>query len=310
MFANVFLPSDGYGYYDNDPFWDYGYGDIYAGLFSPYDYDDLLTTQAPAGERRYASAPPSGASETTAAIRQLQPLCGDDSKDVAGVPVDEIRNAVNPNERQTEALDALGNASVKAAQIVKASCPADIALTAPARIDDMKQRIDAMIEAVGTVRKPLEDFYGSLTDEQKARFNAIGQRDETKRDNNRSGTDNGIARTCGISNAASWPQTQIERRVKPTSDQQASLDALRRATDDAAEKLKASCPTGEPATPIERLAAVDDRLHAMRDSVASVQAPLKQFYGSLSDAQKAQFNAVGRPGGLQASETRNAQQRR
>ena len=33
-----------------------------------------------------------------------------------------------------------------------------------------------MIEAVTTVREPLEKFYNLLTDEQKARFDAIGQR--------------------------------------------------------------------------------------------------------------------------------------
>jgi hypothetical protein len=297
LFANVFIPYDDYGEYAYDPFWDYGYGDIYAGIFSPYDYDDLLTTQAPAGERRYAAAPPQGTSETTATVQQLQPMCGDDSKDVAGVPVDEIQKAVNPDEKQLAALDELGNASVKAAQIVKASCPADIALTAPARIDDMKQRIDAMIEAVALVRKPLEDFYGMLSDEQKARFNAVGQREEDRRAGDKSdrrGKDEGLARSCGMTGATSWPQAQIERSVKPTAAQQKDLDALRDAADRAAEQLKAACPTDAPATPVERLAAVEARLHAMHDAIAAVQAPLKTFYSSLSDAQKAKFNAVGR----------------
>jgi hypothetical protein len=297
LFANVFIPYDDYGEYAYDPFWDYGYGDIYAGIFSPYDYDDLLTTQAPAGERRYAAAPPQGTSETTAAVQQLQPMCGDDSKDVAGVPVDEIQKAVNPDEKQLAALDELGNASVKAAQIVKASCPADIAMTAPARIDDMKQRIDAMIEAVALVRKPLEDFYGMLSDEQKARFNAVGQREEDRRASDKSdrrGKDESLARTCGMTGATTWPQAQIERSVKPTSAQQKELDALRDAADQAAEQLKAACPSDAPATPVERLAAVEARLHAMHDAITAVQAPLKTFYGSLSDAQKAKFNAVGR----------------
>jgi hypothetical protein len=33
-----------------------------------------------------------------------------------------------------------------------------------------------MLEAVKTVRTPLDDFYGRLSDEQKAQFEAIGQR--------------------------------------------------------------------------------------------------------------------------------------
>ena len=85
--------------------------------------------------------------------------------------------------------------------------------------------------------------------------------------------DNGIARSCGMSNATQWPEAQIERSVKPTAAQQKGLDALREATDKAAEQLKASCPTDVPATPVERIAAIDARLHAMRDAISTVQAP-------------------------------------
>ncbi len=288
IFADVFLP---YSYAD-DSFWDYGYGDIYAGLFNPYGYDDLLTTQAPPGERRYASAPPAGASETTAAIRQLEPLCGDDSRDVAGVPVDDIQNAISPTDQQRAALDELGNASVKAAQIVKASCPSDIALTATGRLDNMKQRIEAMIEAVSTVRTPLVHFYTMLGDEQKARFNAIGDRDQARQDK-QGRRPGGIAQSCGMSAAAQWPEAQIERLVKPTEAQSLQLDALRQATEQAAANLKSACPTSQPATPSERLAAIDARLDAMLDAVNSVRKPLAEFYSGLSDAQKARFNAVG-----------------
>jgi hypothetical protein len=294
VFADVFYPDA-----DDDSFWDYGYGDIYASMFSPYSYDDLLTTQAPAYERQYAGAPPAGTSETTAAIRQLQPLCGDDSRDVAGVPVDEIQNTINPTGDQTAALDDLGNASVKAAQIVKASCPSDIALTATGRLDNMKQRLEAMIEAVATVRTPLDKLYGTLNDEQKARFNAIGQRDDAKQQ-----TRNGksLAQNCGAAATAPWPQAQIERNVKPTAAQQKSLDALRNATDEAATQLRSSCQTEPPATPTERLAAIDTRLHAMLDATNRVRKPLGEFYESLNDTQKAQFNAIGHGTGPRAVE--------
>ena len=38
----------------------------------------------------------------------------------------------------------------------------------------MQQRIEAMISAVQTVQPPLEKFYDLLSDEQKARLNALG----------------------------------------------------------------------------------------------------------------------------------------
>ncbi len=39
----------------------------------------------------------------------------------------------------------------------------------------METRLKAMIEAAGTVKPALNDFYASLNSEQKARFNRIGK---------------------------------------------------------------------------------------------------------------------------------------
>jgi LTXXQ motif family protein len=46
-------------------------------------------------------------------------------------------------------------------------------LTPPGRVAAMTQRLDAMLEATKIVRPALENFYGLLTDEQKARFNQL-----------------------------------------------------------------------------------------------------------------------------------------
>jgi hypothetical protein len=39
----------------------------------------------------------------------------------------------------------------------------------------MQKRLEAMIEAANTVRPALEEFYGSLDNEQKARLNQLGR---------------------------------------------------------------------------------------------------------------------------------------
>jgi hypothetical protein len=39
----------------------------------------------------------------------------------------------------------------------------------------MEKRLQAMIDAAKAVKPALESFYASLTNEQKARFNRIGQ---------------------------------------------------------------------------------------------------------------------------------------
>ena len=59
-------------------------------------------------------------------------MCGADSNDIAGLPIDQFKQAIQPTGEQSAALDDLANASIKAAQDLKAACPKDIALTAPA----------------------------------------------------------------------------------------------------------------------------------------------------------------------------------
>jgi len=102
-------------------------------------------------------------------------MCGDGSREIAGLPVDLIQQVIEPTETQRAALDELANVSVKAAQNIKAACPTQISLTAPNRLASMQQRIEAMIAGVALVQPALDKFYGLLSDEQKARFTALGE---------------------------------------------------------------------------------------------------------------------------------------
>ena len=45
------------------------------------------------------------------------------------------------------------------------------ALTPASRVAAIEQRLEAMLQAVQTVEPALQQFYGSLSDEQKERFN-------------------------------------------------------------------------------------------------------------------------------------------
>jgi hypothetical protein len=47
-------------------------------------------------------------------------------------------------------------------------------LTSSGRVAEMQRRLTAMLDAIKIVQPPLEDFYGALTEEQKARFNQLG----------------------------------------------------------------------------------------------------------------------------------------
>jgi hypothetical protein len=283
-----------YAMWDDAPFWDYGYDDIYAGLFAPYGYDDLLGYLpqgggSPADYPRVSARPTTG-TETESAD-QLTQMCGEDSRDIAGLPIDQIQQAIAPNDAQRAALDDLANASVKAAQDIKAACPTQVALTAPDRLAAMQQRIEAMISGVGKVQPALQKFYDMLSDEQKARLNALGddQRKAAAASNNASAPDCGAAQP-GVT---AWPTAEINAKLHPTDAQRASLAALQDASAKAADMLRTSCPSGAAITPPARLEGVGKRLDVMLQAVKTVRAALDDFYGKLNDEQKAQFEAIG-----------------
>jgi hypothetical protein len=219
-------------------------------------------------------------------------MCGDDSRNIAGLPIDQIQLAVQPTEAQFAALDDLGNASITAAQNIRAACPAQIVLTAPGRLAAMQQRIEAMVSAVATVQPPLDKLYGLLNDEQKARFNALAE-DQRKINSARGPFAPGCATTQPASAALEWPAGEIESKLHPNDSQRASLAALQDAGTKAAETLKVACQTDDALTPPARFAAIGKRLGTMLQAVKQVRAALEDFYATLSDEQKAQFEAIG-----------------
>src|SRR5262249_18490299 len=83
-----------------DPFWDYGYDDVYDGLFSPFAFADLAPYR-PNGGPTYVAHERSRRAPPTNAIAQM---CGDDTKEVAGWPIDRVQQLVSPDERQRMAL--------------------------------------------------------------------------------------------------------------------------------------------------------------------------------------------------------------
>jgi hypothetical protein len=281
----------GYAMWGYDPsFWDYGYNDIYAGMFAPYGYDDLTGYLPPGIGGTPVGTQQASRATADATPDQLTQMCGDDSRDIAGLPIDQIQQAIVPNEVQRAALDDLANASVKAAQFIKAACPTQISSTAPARLAVMQQRIEAMIAAVHAVQPPLDKFYGLLNDEQKARLNALGQRSKLAAKSSGS-----LAQSCGATQAGvtDWPAAEIDARLHPTDAQRASLSALQNANAKAEEMLRNSCQADDALTPPARLAAIGKRLDVMLQAVKTVHTALDDFYGKLTDEQKAQFEAIG-----------------
>jgi hypothetical protein len=260
--------------YAYDTFWPNAYDDLYEGMFGRYSYGGA-----------YASVgrPQSDGGGRTAAAD----LCTGRTAGLSDWPIEQIAQTVEPTDAQRTALDAFKDATVQALEVLKASCPTELPSTPTGRLAAMHQRLAAMLEAVRTVRPALEQFYGLLNDEQKARFNAIGPDDQSQ-------SPRDIAQTCGERTAgiASLPIAEIERSVRPDGTQRVAFKELEDATAQAVELLKSDCPTYRALTPVVRLGAMEQRLDAMLRAVTTVEPALLKFYGSLSDEQKERFNRL------------------
>ncbi|HLH12747.1 MAG TPA: Spy/CpxP family protein refolding chaperone [Methylovirgula sp.] len=305
-----------YDYYD--PFWGYGPDFVLASVFWPgpyYDTDYLYgwdenpyAIYGYYGGRthrgHHARAHEEARTSRTEYQAQAGETCAALAPGITDLPIERIERAIDPNDTQMAILKDLEAASAKANKILEASCPSEPPLTPVTRLDVMGDRIDAMIQAVQTLRAPLTTLDNSLDDKQRERFNAIafGERRHRARTPSQ---DNGLAGLCADQSKdfANLPIDQIEQTVKPSGQEQvADFNALKNASAKAARSMDASCPTAMPQTLSDRFNAIVTRLDAMSGAVKTIEPALKTFYASLNDDQKARFNVMAPPNTEQQSE--------
>jgi len=274
FFDYVFWP------YAYDDFWPFAYEDVYYGIYGGYGYVDpslrVLGRRAPAQEPEQA----------------VVAVCGETAPEFTDWPIARIAEVIEPTEAQRAALDELKGSTAKAVELLRASCPNDLPSVPPGRLAAVESRLEVMLAAVKTVRPSLDSLYQSLSDERKARFNAVapvGAYGSTKKEQR------DFARLCAKKGVpfAGLPLDRIVQAVHPTEQQQASLDELRIASAKASEQLKGNCPTYQPLTPTGRIEAMEKRLETMLEAARAVRPALANFYSGLSDEQKARFNTLG-----------------
>ena len=278
--------------YAYDTFWPYAYDDFYDGMFGAYaqGYGGTYAAVGPPesyGGRRSAGG--YGGRGSAGGRSVGADLCNGQIAGLTDWPIERIAQTVEPNDAQRAVLDELKAATAQALDTLKAACPTALPSTPTGRIEAMHQRLDAMLQAVRTVRPAVEKFYQSLNDEQKARFNALGPDNSDQQQAQRS-----LTQVCGerASGIASLPLERIERAVQPDGAQRSALKELQDATSEAVNLLNSDCPTSRALTPVVRLQAMEQRLDAMSRAVQTVQPALEKFYGSLGDEQKERFNRL------------------
>jgi hypothetical protein len=116
-----------------------------------------------------------GGTAKESSTREFAGVCSEQSVNFTQLPTQQIEQDLKPTPEQKTALDQLSTASSAAASELAKSCPTETPQNPADRLDAITKRLNAMSQAVNTVRPALNTFYASLSDEQKARFNMMGQ---------------------------------------------------------------------------------------------------------------------------------------
>ncbi|SRR5579871_190017 len=142
---------------------------------------------AQSSQRGGASAP---AQPTVLGPAMLRPgtadlSCGAGPAGLGSWEAGRIEQTLSLDGAQRTKFNGLKTASERAIQYLNESCPKNDPVTPTGRLEALERRLSAMLEAVRTVQPALDDFYATLTDEQKARLTALAgsnEEDTTYRD--------------------------------------------------------------------------------------------------------------------------------
>jgi hypothetical protein len=115
-----------------------------------------------------------GSTEGARSSGNMATVCSQQAGAVIGLPVQRIEQVVQPTAQQQNTFDELKKAAQKAGDQLQSSCPTAVPKSPLARLDTVATRLGIMVDAVEAVRPNLKNFYASLSDEQKARFNLMG----------------------------------------------------------------------------------------------------------------------------------------
>jgi hypothetical protein len=128
---------------------------------------------AQSSERRGASVQPTVLGPAMVGSGAADLSCGAGPAGLVSWSADVIEQALSLDDTQRAKFNGLKAASQRAIQYLNESCPKNGAASPTGRVEAQERRLSAMLEAVRTVEPALDDFYATLSDEQKARLAAV-----------------------------------------------------------------------------------------------------------------------------------------
>ncbi len=273
LFDYVFWPSG-----TDDRLWAYGFGDIVEAMFpAGRRYADANATLSRRQRQTTGSASDEARDASDSAVRLCTSKQGGDAVNAL---IERINETVQPTDAQQQSLATLRTALERAFEYVKGACRSETSSPSGARLDSMDDRLWVARQALLVTRGPIENFYATLSDEQKARLNGPQPQADQRSVCGQQGGDMAFA--------------QVERRTRPNEQQRPAWEALRMTSFGMSRFLQASCATATATTPVERLDAADKRINAMLYAVVNLRAPLDAFHSSLAARPRARPTTASR----------------
>jgi len=99
--------------------------------------------------------------------------CGAGPAGLGSWSAGRIEQSLSLDDWQRTKFNDLKTASQRAIQYLNESCPKNDPATPTGRLEALERRLSAMLEAVRTLQPALDDFFATLTDDQKARLAMI-----------------------------------------------------------------------------------------------------------------------------------------
>ena len=130
--------------------------------------------QALSDEQRQRFNAMNGPTEGAPSAGNMVTACSQQGGSFIDPPVQRIEQVVQPTAQQQSAFNDLKKAAQKASDQLQSSCPTAVPKSPVARVETVETRLTAMSDAIKSVRPDLQNFYASLSDEQKAKFNTMG----------------------------------------------------------------------------------------------------------------------------------------
>jgi hypothetical protein len=130
--------------------------------------------QALSDEQRQRFNAMNGSTGGAPSAANMTAACSQGAGNFIDLPVQRIEQVVQPTAQQQSAFNDLKNAAQKAGDQLQSSCPTAVPKSPVARVDTVETRLTAMTNAIKSLRPDLNNFYASLSDEQKAKFNTMG----------------------------------------------------------------------------------------------------------------------------------------